>query len=315
LFRAEKGQIFVKETGMPAMTHDASAPLQRALLSLDGLSVGDSFGERYFGDTRNTLRRVRERELAPAPWRYTDDTEMALSVVEVLKAYGRIDQEALAAAFARRVDEGRGYGPSTLGILSFLRQGLPWRPLSYSAMGGTGSLGNGAAMRVAPVGAFFADDLALAVEQARLSAEVTHAHPEGIAGAIAVAVAAAVAWRNRDRQAPGRDFLEAVLEQVPRGVTRDAISRALDVSPAVEPLAAAAALGNGSEVTAPDTVPFCLWVVARGGSFEESLWSTVAALGDRDTTCAIAGGITAMRAGRDAIPAAWLASREMLPAL
>jgi hypothetical protein len=49
LFRAEKGQIFVKETGMPAMTHDASAPLQRALLSLDGLSVGDSFGERTSG--------------------------------------------------------------------------------------------------------------------------------------------------------------------------------------------------------------------------------------------------------------------------
>lgn len=46
-------------------------------------------------------------------------------------------------------------------------------------------------MRVAPVGAFFADDMDLVVSQARASAEVTHAHNEAIVGAIAVAVAAA----------------------------------------------------------------------------------------------------------------------------
>lgn len=48
---------------------------------------------------------------------------------------------------------------------------------------GQGSYGNGAAMRVAPLGAYFADDLALATQQARLSAEVTHAHAEGLIGA------------------------------------------------------------------------------------------------------------------------------------
>jgi ADP-ribosylglycohydrolase len=57
----------------------------------------------------------------------------------------------------------RGYGQGTSGLLIALRQGHPWRPLSYSAMGGVGSFGNGAAMRVAPVRAFFAEDLSRVV--------------------------------------------------------------------------------------------------------------------------------------------------------
>ena len=68
-------------------------------------------------------------------------------------------------------------------------------------------------MRVAPLGAYFADALKTVVEQAQRSAEVTHAHPDGMAGAIAVAVAAAWAWRLRDRSAqPQRsEFLDLIL--------------------------------------------------------------------------------------------------------
>jgi hypothetical protein len=56
----------------------------RAWLSLEGLSVGDAFGERYFRPTPEALRRIEERQLSAAPWPYTYDTEMALSIVEVL---------------------------------------------------------------------------------------------------------------------------------------------------------------------------------------------------------------------------------------
>lgn len=55
-----------------------------------------------------------------------------------------------------------------------------------------GSMGNGAAMRVAPIGAYFADDLDKVLSHARASAEVTHGHREGIAGAMATAVASAL---------------------------------------------------------------------------------------------------------------------------
>ena len=289
---------------------------ERTWLSLDGLSVGDAFGENFFGRPRTALRWMMTREAPPAPWHYTDDTEMALSIVEVLHQYGRINQDALAAAFARRMEDHRGYGQGAYSLLCGVREGANWRGLTRASFGGRGSFGNGAAMRVAPLGAFFADQpLARIVEQAGLSAEVTHAHPEGMAGAMAVAVAAALAWRQRDDRAPlGADWIQAVRDAVPAGYTREAISDALDIPEQTSISEAAEILGNGSEVTAPDTVPLCLWIAARqSNDFEESLWETVSALGDIDTTCAIVGGIVALKSGRAAIPRSWLAAREPLP--
>jgi ADP-ribosylglycohydrolase len=73
---------------------------------------------------------------------------------------------------------------------------------------------------------------------------------------------------------------------------------------------AVARLGNGARVTSEDTVPFCLWCVARHlGDFESALWTAVSGLGDRDTTCAIVGGVAVLH--QDAqIPAAWASARE-----
>ena len=72
-------------------------------------------------------------------------------------------------------------------------------------------------------------------------------------------------------------------------------------------------LGNGSKVTAPDTVPFALWSASHMlHDYAESLWTTVSALGDRDTTCAIVGSITILTAPETTVPAAWLAAREPL---
>jgi ADP-ribosylglycohydrolase len=101
-----------------------------------------------------------------------------------------------------------------------------------------------------------------------------------------------------------------------RGDTRDAVAEALDVPSDATIVEAAQALGNGSGVTAPDTVPLCLWVVAHASpraGFEQALWHTVGALGDRDTTCAIVGGVLALTSGPDGIPQHWLQSREALP--
>ena len=152
-------------------------------------------------------------------------------------------------------------------------------------------------------------------EQARLSAEVTHAHPEGVAGGIAVAVATALAWRKRDAAGPlGPSWIKEIRDLVPSGYTRDAIDESLGVSPEATVIEAAKVLGNGSGVTAPDTVPLCLWVAARqSADFAAALWDTVSALGDRDTTCAIVGGILAVKTGIHGIPAEWLRAREPLP--
>src|SRR5262249_37743324 len=155
--------------------------------------------------TQSVIPMIEARTIPGPPWRYTDDTEMALSLIEQLDERGAIDQDELAARFARRMDLSRGYGQGTYEILSAIREGRSWRSVSRSAFRGMGSFGNGAAMRVPPIGAYFADDLERVVHEATRSAEVTHTHPEGIAGAVAVAVAAAVCTMSSNAQP--RSFL------------------------------------------------------------------------------------------------------------
>ncbi|NOY89639.1 MAG: ADP-ribosylglycohydrolase family protein, partial [Deltaproteobacteria bacterium] len=151
--------------------------------------MGDAFGAHFEfrGDAAELHRQ------APAGlWRTTDDTAMALSLVEVLEERGEVDQDALAAAFARRyvADPHRGYGGGARRILEAIHAGGDFRRLAPGLFPG-GSYGNGAAMRVAPLGAFFTEEPARCCAQARLSARVTHTHPEAVDGAVVVALAAA----------------------------------------------------------------------------------------------------------------------------
>ena len=132
--------------------------MRRARLSLEGLSLGDSFGERFFVPPALAESLVERRVLPAPPWHYTDDTVMALSIVETLEVHGAIDQETLAQGFSRRyrADPGRGYGGMAHHILREIGAGAPWRRVSRAAFGGMGSMGNGGAMRAAPIGGYFA---------------------------------------------------------------------------------------------------------------------------------------------------------------
>ena len=192
---------------------------------------------------------------------------------------------------------------------------MPWLGAAGEVFGGMGSMGNGGAMRVAPLGAYWADDWDAVVAEARRSAQVTHAHPEGQAGAIAVAIAAAWATRRGTgtEAPPDRQLLEAALEHTPDGETRQGLVHALALSPDLSVQTAASLLGCGLRVTSPDTVPFALWCAARHiDQYEEALWATVSGLGDRDTTCAIVGGVVVLATGRASIPPEWLHAREPL---
>lgn len=288
---------------VPMTTHD------RARASLLGLALGDALGSQFFVPANRPAYEAQT--LPPPPWEWTDDTEMACSVLLVLSRYGTIDQDALAAAFAEHHDFDRGYGPSTNRLLRLIREGGDWRVLAREPFDGQGSWGNGAAMRVAPLGAWYAGDLEEAAEQAELSAAVTHPHPEAVAGAIAVAVAAALAATGRP--APGV-FIDTVLRYVPPGAVRDGIEEARRLLTVQDPSLAASILGNGRQVAARDTVPFTLWAAAQHlDDYERAFWTTAAAGGDIDTTCAIVGGIVTAHTGEKGLPASWLEECEPLP--
>ena len=292
--------------------------LTRAIDSLQGLSCGDAFGERFFLHPEVAQSLIAQRAIPSNPWRYTDDTAMAISIVEVLEEFGEIDPERLAENFGKRfiADPHRGYGQAMHSLLPELAyHPKQWKQLAPQLFKGKGSFGNGAAMRVAPIGAYFADDFEAMMKQAHLSASITHSHPEGIAGAIAVALAAALAWRSKSSPMSPRQFLEEICERTPPSEVRLGIGKARDLADDATAEKAVSILGNGADVSAQDTVPFCLWAAAHHrGSYEEALWTTVSGLGDRDTTCAIVGGIVAMSAGVESIPKIWLESREPLAA-
>jgi ADP-ribosylglycohydrolase len=105
-------------------------------------------------------------------------------------------------------------------------------------------------------------------------------------------------------------MFEVVLAYAPEGDTRAGIARAATLPLSIDIASAASTFGNGSKITSQDTVPYVLWCAARHlGAFEEAMWSTGSGLGDRDTTCAMVGGIVALHPAAE-IPPAWLEARE-----
>lgn len=286
---------------------DHEERFENAKISLQGLSVGDAFGNAL-EVTQRVGRRIH-------PWPYTDDTVMGVGVLTILARHGRIVQDELAAVFGEYyADEpNRGYGQMAHYILQEIHQGRPWREVAAEVYDGMGSMGNGAAMRVGPVGAYFADDPARIVEEARLSAEITHAHPEGQAGAIAVALAAGWALvHGHGKEAElGNKMLNHIVNLTPPSETRNKLEQAIDLPFSTTTPSALMTLGNGSTMLAQDTVPLALWLAARHlDHYENALREALSAGGDRDTNCAIVGSVVVLSSGYRSIPTQWLNSRE-----
>ncbi|MFG2029324.1 ADP-ribosylglycohydrolase family protein [Streptomyces sp. NPDC048825] len=294
------------------MTADSSLDgrLARTLASLGGLAVGDALGSQFFVPENYPL--LKRRALPAGPWQWTDDTEMACSVVAVLAAHRRIDQDGLARSFAEHHDFDRGYGPAVNRLLRLIREGGDWRELASALFNGQGSWGNGAAMRIAPLGAWYADDPEQATHQAEISAYPTHQHREAVAGAMAVAAAAALAAAPGGPPSAGA-LLDGVIALVPRSAVEAGLRRARDMLDYDDATTVAAVLGCGRRTSAHDTVPFALWSAAHSlGDYERAFWTTAQVGGDVDTNCAIVGGVLAAgKAG--APPAEWAERTEALP--
>ena len=287
--------------------------IQYAKRALDGIALGDCFGQSFFIPDEAACQRIKNRGILEEPWHFTDDTVMAIGIYRILEKYGTINQDELARVFAKNytLDWHRGYGGTAHSILRSIGEGQHWQEVALGAFDGMGSMGNGGAMRVAPIGAYFADDLDKVLYYAKASAEVTHAHIEGIVGAMAVAVASALLLKKKlgGYFGEGEAFLQDVAERLPESDTKYKILSAASIKKESRMDFVVSALGNGIRLTAQDTVPLCLWCAAYFyTSIEEAVWTAVSALGDRDTICAIVGGMVSLFA--DEIPQQWLSYME-----
>ena len=286
-------------------------PKDRFLGCLLGLAVGDALGAPYEGLPpdfvfwmHGPIHEIIDRP-DPEPLRYTDDTQMMIGVAEALAAHGEIRPDDLVRRFAANYDPERGYGTGARRILESVLEGGDWQDLAETFFPG-GSFGNGAAMRMAPVGLLFCDDLARVAEQARLSALPTHQHPLGIEGAelLAVAVALAAQGPPLDRRAFYRELrrfskaeeFQWQLRAAQKLKARHTLSFLGNSLPAHRSVVAAIACFT----TCPESYPDA---VARAITLGD----------DTDTLAAMAGALSGAHLGARAVPARWLERFEQGP--
>ncbi|PJJ64570.1 ADP-ribosylglycohydrolase family protein [Chryseobacterium geocarposphaerae] len=275
--------------------------------SLTGISIGDAFGESFFGEESLMKSYIHQRIIPESTLDFTDDTIMAIAVFKSLEKFGEICQDFLAEEFTKNyyLDINRGYGPSMHQYFRKVKSGENWKEVSYSKFEGQGSMGNGGAMRAAVIGAYFYDDFDKLKLNAELSCEVTHASKEAIEGTKAIALAAAFVVQEKLEliKLSQQEFIQKIQSELDDSDMKSKLNKALylDGNPSTELLVKT--LGNGIKMTAQDTVPIVIWMLSRyRNNFEECFWNTVSALGDRDTTCAMAGGISILCCDENTIP-------------
>jgi ADP-ribosylglycohydrolase len=84
----------------PVMDTQSNDRFVRACRSVGGLSVSDTFGERFCFHMSPLDTHITACLLLAPPWHHSDDTQMALSIVEILRRFGGIEQDHLARSFA-----------------------------------------------------------------------------------------------------------------------------------------------------------------------------------------------------------------------
>jgi poly(ADP-ribose) glycohydrolase ARH3 len=279
--------------------------------SFIGTFIGDALGmpvegmsaehiERQYG----LLTEMVEARLGRGT--YTDDTQMMIGVAESLVRYPEFDGGDMIKTFMENFQSIRGYGYGTKRVLALVKSGVDWRKASGYVFKG-GSYGNGAAMRIAPVGCLLWNQQTKIPELAKKTSSLTHNHKLAIEGATLVAVTIA----------------EVILARHRGGLKKEEIFKALNYSCAskeykskltqinfflqqeISVKVAAKQLGVSS--ISYESVPTAIYAfLANAESFEKALISAVNVGGDADTIGAITGAIAGAYHGLSQIPNRWL---------
>ena len=217
-----------------------------------GAIAGDIIGSIY----ENLHTKSKDFKLFRRFSIFTDDTVLTVAVADAIltgRDYGRAIK-----SYARRRPM-RGYGPR------FMRWMILPGIKPYN------SFGNGSAMRVSPVAHAFSS-LPEVLEHAKLSAECTHNHPEGIKGAQATASAVHLARHGSDK--------EQIRSAVEKRFGYD-LSRSID---SIRP-------DYKTDLTCQGSVPEAIIAFLDSVSFEDAVRNAVSLGGDADTQANIAGAI------------------------
>jgi len=228
-----------------------------------GAILGDIIGSPYEFDMGS---KSKEFPLFLPGSQFTDDTVMTIAVADAfLHAQPGEDETSLHWRMIGKMQYwGKRYPHAGYGA-RFVRWLREKRPMPYN------SWGNGSAMRVSSAAWLF-DDLDTVRRMARISAEVTHNHPEGIKGAEATASAIFLA-----RTGSSKAEIKAYVEE---NFGYD-LSRTCDE---IRP-------GYRHVESCQETVPEAITAFLEGSSFEDVIRTAVSLGGDCDTLTCIAGSM------------------------
>ena len=227
-----------------------------------GAILGDMIGAPYEFDMGN---KTKDFPLFSRRSEFTDDSVMTIAVAEALMdTMGKKDDEIRAALTASMQKWGSIYPYAGYGGM-FSRWLRSSHPEPY------GSFGNGSAMRVSSAGWLF-DTLEETRHMAKLTAEVTHNHPEGIKGAEATACAIFLARNGRSKE----EIREYIISEFGYDLSRTCD----EIRP-----------GYHHVETCQKTVPEAITAFMEGTDFEDVIRTAVSLGGDCDTLTCIAGGM------------------------
>ena len=226
-----------------------------------GAILGDIIGSPYEFDMGN---KSKDFPLFIGDSHFTDDSVMTLAVAAAfLEVSEGADDETVRSALVKQMQViGKRYPRAGYGgrFIHWLEDSTPY-----------GSFGNGSAMRVSSAGWLF-EGLENVRRAARLSAEVSHNHPEGIKGAEAVAGAIYLARTGHSKE----EIKTYIVENFGYDLTRTCD----EIRP-----------GYHHVESCQETVPEAVTAFLEGDSFEDVLRTAVSLGGDCDTLTAIAGSM------------------------
>jgi poly(ADP-ribose) glycohydrolase ARH3 len=292
----------------PRIRSAGTIPRDRFAGCLLGLALGDALGAPHEGGPLERLLWKIVGRTWRGRMRWTDDTQMALDLAESLLAEGKLDPDDLARRFAGNYRWSRGYGRGAARLLKRIGRGEDWRRANRAVFS-DGSFGNGAAMRVPVIGLFFGEHPEKQAEAVRLSAQVTHAHPLAIEGALLVATATSLAL------ASSRPM--AILEEAGARCEREEFIERLDIaagwlrgSDEVDAHEVVRRLGHG--MAACESCVTSIYLAQRFGEspFEDLIAFAIECGGDVDTIAAMAGAVWGASRGATSLPSGKLERLE-----
>lgn len=278
-----------------------------------GCFLGDAFGSYFEGMNPDRVMSSIENLSKRFMRRYTDDTDMTLALAESIVQTGKIDPADISDQFRLHCDLTRGYGMGTIQAIIALRAGWQWQRVATMAFK-EGSYGNGAAMRVSPVGLFYHHDLDSLREAALLQASITHAHPLGQWGAVLQATAVGFAVL----QDPNEPFHEEIIGRMREVLWQGPMEyiKAFNwiehmITRGIKPKSQEIVQRLGNGVEALYSVPSACYVaLTYSSNFCEAIRNAISLGGDTDTIAGMVGAIIGAHIGEKRLPGEWIEQLE-----